>query len=212
MGIKFNIKSNSRIKKYYMSCDQTGIITFKFPLNEKNYMGFIHTYIENNYTNIRNMLNKISNNNKYIQDYIKKYPNKLNIFGEWYDIGTLSIDSLSSMLYEKSYKLLNKYSNIMKLSYSGLTISYAKTYLGQCVVDYIKIDYRNILLNEEILKYLVIHELSHIRHKNHSASFWNEVIKYYPNYKVARKELKLSTIINTEILKYYDLLPYKYKK
>ena len=40
------------------------------------------------------------------------------------------------------------------------------------------------------LDYVIVHELSHIIHFDHSPSFWNLVYKYYPNYKKVRKELK----------------------
>ena len=40
------------------------------------------------------------------------------------------------------------------------------------------------------LDYVIIHELSHIIHFDHSSSFWNLVSKYCPNYKKVRKELK----------------------
>ncbi|MFW5704520.1 MAG: M48 family metallopeptidase [Nanoarchaeota archaeon] len=48
------------------------------------------------------------------------------------------------------------------------------------------------LLNADldILQYVVIHELAHIRHKNHSPNFWKEVEKFCPNYKLVRKKLK----------------------
>ncbi|MCT7909198.1 M48 family metallopeptidase [Arcobacter lacus] len=51
----------------------------------------------------------------------------------------------------------------------------------------------NILLIKfplEIMQYVVIHELSHIKHKNHSKNFWNLVEKYCPNYKQIEKEFK----------------------
>lgn len=51
----------------------------------------------------------------------------------------------------------------------------------------------NILLMKfplEIMQYVVIHELSHIKHKNHSKNFWNLVKKYCPNYKQIEKEFK----------------------
>ncbi|RZV14847.1 M48 family peptidase [Aliarcobacter butzleri] len=51
----------------------------------------------------------------------------------------------------------------------------------------------NILLMKfplKIMEYVVIHELSHIKHKNHSKNFWNLVEKYCPNYKQIEKEFK----------------------
>ncbi|MDK2081421.1 M48 family metallopeptidase [Aliarcobacter butzleri] len=51
----------------------------------------------------------------------------------------------------------------------------------------------NILLMKfplEIMQYVIIHELSHIKHKNHSKNFWNLVEKYCPNYKQIEKEFK----------------------
>ena len=42
----------------------------------------------------------------------------------------------------------------------------------------------------EKIDYVIIHELSHIIHFNHSKNFWNLVSKYCPDYKKIRKELK----------------------
>ena len=41
-----------------------------------------------------------------------------------------------------------------------------------------------------LIDYVIIHELSHIIHFNHSKSFWNLVGKYCKNYKEIRKEMK----------------------
>ncbi len=43
---------------------------------------------------------------------------------------------------------------------------------------------------EELIEYVVLHELCHLKHMNHSKEFWNLVGKYMPNYKERRKELK----------------------
>jgi predicted metal-dependent hydrolase len=54
-----------------------------------------------------------------------------------------------------------------------------------------------ITLNTELLKkdmslidYVIVHEISHLYHPNHSKNFWNLVSTHYPYYKVARKMLK----------------------
>ena len=40
------------------------------------------------------------------------------------------------------------------------------------------------------LDYVIVHELSHFIHFNHSKEFWNLVNKYCPRYKQIKKELK----------------------
>lgn len=55
----------------------------------------------------------------------------------------------------------------------------------------------SITLNSDLIKfsyeyidYVIIHELSHFIHFNHSTSFWNLVSKYCPLYKMIRKKLR----------------------
>lgn len=55
----------------------------------------------------------------------------------------------------------------------------------------------NVTLNSELSKYdinaldyVIVHELSHFIHHNHSKDFWLLVGKYYPNYKNIRKMLR----------------------
>ncbi len=47
-----------------------------------------------------------------------------------------------------------------------------------------------IKLNPKYLEYVIYHELSHLKHPNHSKDFWSLVEKYVPNYKQIRKEMK----------------------
>lgn len=51
----------------------------------------------------------------------------------------------------------------------------------------------NILLLKfpvEVMEYVIVHELAHIKHKNHSRDFWNLVAVYCPNYKEVEKLFK----------------------
>lgn len=54
-----------------------------------------------------------------------------------------------------------------------------------------------ITLNTELirysrddLRYVIVHEMCHFYHHDHSKKFWNMVEYYYPEYKKARKELR----------------------
>ena len=46
-----------------------------------------------------------------------------------------------------------------------------------------------IFKDVHLIDYVIIHELCHFKHMDHSKLFWEEVRKYYPYYKQARKEL-----------------------
>ena len=48
------------------------------------------------------------------------------------------------------------------------------------------------LLKKDIslIDYVIVHEMSHFYHPNHSKSFWALVSIHYPYYKTARKMLK----------------------
>ena len=45
-------------------------------------------------------------------------------------------------------------------------------------------------LPKHLIEYVVVHELAHIKEKNHSKNFWALVEEFLPNYKVLVKELR----------------------
>jgi len=47
-----------------------------------------------------------------------------------------------------------------------------------------------MLLPDELIDYIVVHELAHIKEKNHSKAFYAVVARYMPDYKERQKLLK----------------------
>jgi hypothetical protein len=45
------------------------------------------------------------------------------------------------------------------------------------------------------LEYVVAHEVAHMKAKNHSPKFWQEVEKLFPKYREIRRELKKVKIV-----------------
>lgn len=210
MGFHFNIIKSNRIKNPLIRCNKDCIFTFCFPrkYSDKNTLNEAKRYIENNQCKMDQMQKLQSKKSMNAMQYIEQNPNVLLFFDTKLHVETLDIESLMQKFHTKAKKLLDECAEIMQLSYKTLTISHKKSYLGQCDrFANIKIDYRNLLTPEILLRYLIVHELSHIRHPNHSKNFWNEVATFYPNYKKARKELREMADRNAIILRHYGLLP-----
>ncbi len=88
-------------------------------------------------------------------------------------------------------KASEKRAQEMGVSYQSVAITHARGKWGSCSADNkLRFAYRLIYAPKEIIDYVIVHELAHIKHKNHSKNFWQEVEKYVPDYKQKRKWLK----------------------
>jgi predicted metal-dependent hydrolase len=47
-----------------------------------------------------------------------------------------------------------------------------------------------VQLPDALINYVIVHELAHTKHMNHSTDFWAEVARYCPDYRLLRKNLK----------------------
>lgn len=75
--------------------------------------------------------------------------------------------------------------------YTAVTIRDQKTRWGSCSSrGTLSFNYRLIFAPPEILDYVVVHELCHLTHMNHSKEFWNKVASVMPDYNTHRKWLK----------------------
>lgn len=68
---------------------------------------------------------------------------------------------------------------------------YAKGRWGSCSsINNISINYKLLQFERAAIEYVVLHELCHIREKNHSQKFWNLVSLYMPEYKKVEATLR----------------------
>ena len=75
--------------------------------------------------------------------------------------------------------------------YSKITIRDQKTRWGSCSSNgTLSFNYRLMLAPPRVLDYVVVHELCHLTHMNHSKEIWNMVESILPEYKEYRNWLK----------------------
>lgn len=92
---------------------------------------------------------------------------------------------------EKLEARVRYFSNRLQLVPKGLKITSAKHRWGSCSRDNrLSFSWRIIMAPWSVIDYVVIHELVHIKEKNHSERFWNCVETIFPDYRINRFWLK----------------------
>lgn len=83
------------------------------------------------------------------------------------------------------------------ISYNTVQVRDAKTKYGSCVPAKKALHFssRLVMLKEEAIDAVIVHELCHIVHANHSKQFYQLVEKYIPNYNQINKYLKEISIL-----------------
>lgn len=128
----------------------------------------------------------------------KKEENRL-LKNEFYFLGqkhkNLDKRDLDKFYKDESKKiippLVEKYSLTMNLFPTSIKYRKNKNTWGSC--NYKNgLNFNTLLVKFplEVIEYIVIHELAHIKHKNHSKEFWNLVYYYCQDYKNREKLLR----------------------
>ncbi len=129
--------------------------------------------------------------------FLRKEKNKNSylLLGERYSLEDIKEEELDKLYKEKAQKIIPKlveeFANKMSLYPTSIKYRKNKRTWGSC--NYKNGLNFNILLTQfplEVIEYVVVHELAHIEHKNHSKAFWALVKRYCKDYKQRENLLK----------------------
>jgi predicted metal-dependent hydrolase len=83
------------------------------------------------------------------------------------------------------------FANQFGLDVDNIRITSARTRWGSCSAKgRLSFSWRLLMTPPGVIDYVVVHELAHTVHHNHSKRFWKLVEKWMPDYKERRKQLK----------------------
>ena len=96
----------------------------------------------------------------------------------------------TSRLSKKLEIFVNHYKEKYNLKPKQVRISKPKTQWGSCSKnDSLRFNLRMCTLPNNLISYVVYHEMCHIHHKNHGETFKNQIKKEFPRFKSLDKKL-----------------------
>ena len=111
--------------------------------------------------------------------------------GQEAPLGEEEILALAEQMRQRLPEKLNRHAASMGVTFGRVTIRCQQTRWGSCSSrGNLNFNCLLMLAPEEVLDYVVVHELAHRKQMNHSALFWQEVERECPDYKKSLRWLK----------------------
>ncbi len=102
------------------------------------------------------------------------------------NLNTVLKEWLREQATEQIRKVLKEEAAAIGVKLKRVAVREQKTKWGSCTADgNLSFNWRLILFPPRILRYVVVHELCHLRHFDHSIRFWRLVAKHVPDYRSA---------------------------
>lgn len=163
-------------------------------------------------------IRKKTNDLKQFADPKIKLEDEVLLFGEIYSMDCIEVKDLKEKLlrvrlkstknvlksYDDFYKDVSKihifsrlkyFSQLMNLSYLDVKFRKMKRRWGSCnSKKVLTFNIELMKINKELIDYVVVHELAHLKHMNHSRDFHALVESYLPSARSSIRKLKNTKI------------------
>ncbi|GAA7028012.1 M48 family metallopeptidase [Helicobacter pylori] len=125
---------------------------------------------------------------KYSLLHSQTYQNKILVFDEEKNANDYTLTELKKILKTYLEQKLPLSAQKMQTSYTHFSVRNNAKVLGSCSYHN-RLSFALLLVctKKEAIDYVIIHELAHTIHKNHSKNFWRCVEIFCPNYRAIRE-------------------------
>ncbi|GAA8169571.1 M48 family metallopeptidase [Helicobacter pylori] len=137
-----------------------------------------------------------------LRSHLNTYKNKILVFDEVKNANDHTLTELKKILKTYLERKLPLIAQKMQTSYTSFSVRNNAKVLGSCSYHN-RLSFALLLVcaQKEAIDYVIIHELAHTIHKNHSQNFWRCVKTFCPNYRALREHLKQRVVFYTQLLK-----------
>jgi len=86
---------------------------------------------------------------------------------------------------------VNRWSGLLGVTPTGVAVRDQRQRWGSCGPDgMLRFNWRIVMSDTSLVDYVVVHELAHLVHRNHSREFWSTVERVMPDFRIRRQRLK----------------------
>ena len=163
------VRKNTLSRGVKFSVSTSGRLLMSVPKNTPNFL--LKKYLNINRKNIREKLPLNDPSTQRTRDYQKK---------------VLMKKARDYLPYRLEY-----YAKLYGYKYDKCRLTHANTRWGSCSSKRtISLNIGLMKLPEPLRDYVILHELAHLNHMDHSKAFWAEVGEHDPRYKIHDSKLK----------------------
>ncbi|GHP76479.1 metalloprotease [Helicobacter pylori] len=196
--IPITIQKSKKIKTLSLNITPSLEVILKMPNSYSQ--ARVHAFLKEQEAWLQKTLSAMQE--KYSLLHSQTYQNKILVFDEEKNANDYTLTELKKILKTYLEQKLPLIAQKMQTSYTRFSVRNNAKVLGSCSYHN-RLSFALLLVcaKKEAIDYVIIHELAHTIHKNHSKNFWRCVEIFCPNYRVLRERLKQRVVFYTQLLK-----------
>jgi predicted metal-dependent hydrolase len=183
--MNYQVRIHPRAKKLTLRLDKSGEPIVTVPRTTPKIL--VKKFIQDQQSWILEKQNLLR---KKRQQFVSK--NSVTIFGKQRHKPDKNLDTfLKNTAKHYLIPRANRLAKEMGVGFNKITLRQQQTRWGSCSSKgNLSFNWRLVHFEPAIIDYVIIHELAHLKHPNHSADFWQLVKKHDPEYQLHRGWLK----------------------